>query len=96
MVDHVCHPSGSEGWWVPTSLGLQCAWPARFPHHIWHQSDDLGELRSAGCLRKGEPTQVRNRAAQFLAKSLPVSGSSVSGGPVYLGPCTKTVGNLNQ
>lgn len=25
---------------MPTSLGMQRAWPDRFLHYVWHQSDD--------------------------------------------------------
>lgn len=65
VVSHACHPSLSRGGWVPMSLGLQCAQPAF--HITFGISLMIPELRSAGCLRKGEPTWTRHRASQFLA-----------------------------
>lgn len=63
VVSHACHPRFSRGGWVPMSLGFQCA---QWVFHItFGISLMIPELRSAGCLRKGEPTWTRKRASQF-------------------------------
>lgn len=62
---HACHPSFSQRWVGAMSLGLLCAQPVF--HITFGISLMIPELRSAGCLRKGEPTRIRNRASPFLA-----------------------------